>query len=289
MSLQGKMAHSSDARGENSIMDGNALSVFRENMRRKYQEIYVVIAPPRCSSTAFARVFWEHPDINFYCHEPFDQIYYKHASLIDVLKTLDSPLDLEPIKRQASIQHHRLVVKEMTFQVGEYFPVLQSLATQPLVFLIRNPLLSIQSRMQKLQEGGNDPLFPYRESGWGDLLAQVMQCRQLQIPYLIVDSADFRNFPSAILQKVFIRLGLSFAESLLRWQSLTGIALGKLDGEQAHWYQRVLSSTSIEPANEPVPEITSFPERGNFREHVCECLRTYELLREDPRRIVPYD
>jgi hypothetical protein len=33
------------------------LSTFVQKLQEKHQDIYVILAPPRCSSTAFARVF----------------------------------------------------------------------------------------------------------------------------------------------------------------------------------------------------------------------------------------
>jgi len=61
----------------------------------RYEKIYVIVSPPRCSSTAFARVFWRHPTIRYYAHEPFEVTYYNDAPLEDVVDKLLDPLDLK--------------------------------------------------------------------------------------------------------------------------------------------------------------------------------------------------
>ncbi len=47
-----------------------------ERIGRKYDGVYLIISPPRSSSTALARVFIEHQAIGAYCHEPFDRLYH---------------------------------------------------------------------------------------------------------------------------------------------------------------------------------------------------------------------
>lgn len=265
------------------VAQNATLRSFLQTTRETYREIYSILAPPRCSSTAFARVFWEHPQIGFYTHEPFDVMYHHHIPLLDVFQAMQQATRIKDRAASSS----SLVIKEMTFQVGRNFPLLLSITSRPVIFLIRNPLLSIQSRMKRRQEGGQVPLFPQRESGWHDLRTQVMQCQELQVPYMIVDSTDFRNAAPSIVQKVFARLELSFSEGLLSWRPQANMTLGSLGGVQDHWYHRVLSSTGIEPAQEPVPDITTFPEEGGFQAHVHECLKIYTALRTDANRILP--
>ena len=40
--------------------------------RSRYSDVIVIVSPPRCRSTALARVFWEHPLVRYYAHEPFE-------------------------------------------------------------------------------------------------------------------------------------------------------------------------------------------------------------------------
>ena len=36
-------------------------------LREQFPDIYTVVSPPRCASTAFGRVFWENPNIGCVC------------------------------------------------------------------------------------------------------------------------------------------------------------------------------------------------------------------------------
>ncbi len=249
----------------------------------KYSDIYLIIAPPRTSSTAFARVFWEQPSIRYYCHEPFDLIYHRNLEMNDVQNALLNALDLSVLNRSKA--GAGLVVKEMTFQVGERFLDYASLTSHPIFFLIRDPRLSVFSRMNKRKQGGQDAVFPAIESGWDDLIRQLALCKKEKIPYWIVDSTDFRNHSRTIFQSVFEKSSLPFSEKFLSWESMDKVEIGQLWDEQSHWYRRVLKSTGLQPAVETPPEITEFPANNSFRQHVAECLEIYTELRNDDRMI----
>jgi hypothetical protein len=245
--------------------------------RESYRDIYVIVAPPRSSSTALARVFWESPAIDCYSHEPFDRRYYCKAGYTSVADALEHPHQLPKNGRKATRQN--LLIKEMTFQVGADFPTLAALTSRPLTFIVRDPRRCISSRMRKLQEGGEEPLFPTRESGWEDLAQQLAFCDDSTIPYVIVDSADFRSQPAEVLPALFRFLGLSFSSQLLSWQPIADLALGALGAQQRHWYQRVLASGGVQAENDPAPGLDFFPVAGGFRAHVARCCEIYAELK----------
>ncbi len=110
------------------------------DLKKLYENIYVIVSPPRCSSTAFSRVFWEQPSIRYYCHEPFEITYFDDATLNEVIEKLKHPLDLFPIKSyEPNTESTGLVIKEMPYQVGANFELLISLSRHPIMFLIRDP------------------------------------------------------------------------------------------------------------------------------------------------------
>lgn len=254
---------------------------------KMYSHVYVIVSPPRCSSTAFARVFWEQPTVRYYCHEPFEVVYYQRQSLESALDKLEHPLDLKNIKTHQTAVANSLVIKEMPYQVGTYFSVLASLATQPMMFLIRDPRLNISSRMAKKRQVGDSPLYPFVESGWDLLLAQVHWCQERHQRYIIVDSTDFRNAPSSIFGQLFAQLQLPFSETMLSWKSSPDMDIDNLDGKHRHLYIRVLESTGMEPATEPIPDVRDFPSENHVREHVIHCMGIYETLQCDSARIMP--
>lgn len=255
------------------------------SIKETYNEIYVIVAPPRTSSTAFSRVFWNHPQVDIYCHEPFDRVYHRQEGLMSAIEELNHPMRLNSSENKQGKEN--LVIKEMTFQVGKYFPLLASLTAHPVIFLIRDPRLSILSRMRKRKEGGLLPIFPPVESGWHDLHSQVMLCKKEDIPYFIIDSKDFRDYPERIFKIVLERVGLSLSQEIFSWKPVKNVVLGTLNGEQSHWYKHVLKSSSIEPESQLVSEMV-FPENHGLQAHVKEALEIYKSLRQDKQIILPH-
>jgi hypothetical protein len=258
--------------------------------RERHEHVYAIVSPPRCSSTAFARVFWEQPSVRYYRHEPFETTYYQGAGLDDVVAKLDDPLDLTDIKHfTADTNAHALVIKEMPYQVGEHFPLLAALATQPIVFLIRDPRLQIASRRARKIEGGDSPLYPFVESGWDLLDEQIDFCRRHDIDLVVVDSSDFRGSPSVVFPQVMARFGMPWSEESLAWNACEDVELDNLEGAHRHLYRAVLASTGLKPDTATVPPLDSFPEVDGVRDHVAHCLEIYRRLRAAPERVLPIE
>jgi hypothetical protein len=254
-------------------------------LRERHDQVIVIVSPPRCSSTAFARVFWEHARVRYYCHEPFERTYYEGEGMSSALETLERPIDLAECYKPPP-RAEGLVIKEMPYQVGARIDTLLRLASKPVIFLIRDPRLNIRSRIEKKREGGQSPSYPFVESGWHLLAAQIERCATLGIPYMIVDAGDFRRAPEVVFTRVFQRLGeFEFSPAMLRWRACPHIELDNLQGPHRHLYARVLASTGIAPEDEPVPALHEFPEDGGLRAHVHSCLEIYERLRASSARV----
>ena len=254
----------------------------------KFSMVYVVVSPPRCSSTAFARVFWEHPSIGYYNHEPFEVTYYDGAPLESVYEKLNNPLDLKSINGGVSDeQGSSLIIKEMPYQVGDHFPLLASWTKKPIIFLIRDPRLNIQSRITKKLEVGDSPFYPFQESGWHLIYEQVQYCKDNDIAYNIVNASDFRNHATSIFSQIFENLSLNFSEEMLSWESLPEVEIDNLEGSHSHLYKKVLSSTSLRPTSEAIPELEFFTSEQGVRDHVIGCIKIYDLLQKDQWRILP--
>jgi hypothetical protein len=244
-------------------------------VRTRYDRVVTLVSPPRSCSTALARAFWEHPALGFYAHEPFDMVYFERAPLSAALEAMLQPLDLARVARRRTRQPG-LLVKEMSFQVGPAFPLLLELATPPLVFLVRDPRLTIRSRMRMRELGGEPPEHPSLETGWPDLCAQIVACEERGVPYVVVDATELRARPVPVLRRLCRALRLDFDEAMLRWSPASGVRLGHLRGRQDHWYARVLASTGIEPPDEPLPPTE---EVDGLRRHVARCVAAYRILR----------
>ena len=246
-------------------------------LRERHGEVYVLLGPPRTASTAISRILWNHAQVGWYSHEPFEATWYDGAGVDRAAELLEAP---EPVAGLGGRGTGRaLVVKEMTFQVGDAFPLLAALATRPIVFLIRDPRLTIASRMQVLRRAGRPELFPLRESGWEDLARQLAYVRDAGIPHCVVDSGDLRADPAGGIPPLLERLGLAFSPDLLTWESSAATGLSSVSGADDPFYQRVLDSKGLEAPAETVPDLTAFPTDGSFREHVAACVELYEDLR----------
>jgi len=242
----------------------------------RHGEVYVLVGPPRTASTAVSRILWNHPAVGWYAHEPFEPTWYEGAGVERAEQLLEAPDAVDSLGGRGT--GSALVVKEMTFQVGDAFPLLASLATRPLVFLIRDPRLTIASRMKVLRRSGRPEVFPLRESGWEDLARQLDHVRSEGIPHVVVDSSDLRGAPHRVVPALLEMLGLDFTPDLLAWSASEATGLSAVSGAEDPFYRRVLDSQGLEPPAERIPDLTEFPTDGGFRAHVAECVAQYEEL-----------
>jgi hypothetical protein len=248
-----------------------------EAVRERHGEVLAIVAPPRTASTALARVLWNHPDVGFYSHEPFEPTWYRGEGPEVAIELLEAPVPVAELGGRGS--GRALVVKEMTFQVGDAFALLAQLATRPIVFMIRDPRLSIASRMRVLRASGRPEVFPLRESGWEDLERQLAHVRAQGIEHMVVESTGLRAVPSRVVPPIFAALGLSYSPELLTWESSGATGLSAVSGANDPFYERVLASGGLEAPQEDVPSLDRFPEQDGFRAHVAECVARYEALR----------
>jgi hypothetical protein len=253
------------------------------------RDVVLVVGPPRTASTTVARVLWNHPSIDFYCHEPYENRYFGIGPSDSAATSLRNPIclaDLLPGKRTVAPADGGLLIKEMSFQVGDAFENLASLTDKPIVFLVRDPRLTIASRMRLIKHYHGSAAFDPRETGWTDLEVQIDRCREVGIPYVLVDATDLRSRPEAAFAKLFARLGMTFSPDQLRWSPVTNLDLGRL-APNDRFYERVLASTGIEPPSEEIPAVDDFPTDRGLREHAREAVDIYNRLLEDKHRVGP--
>lgn len=126
--------------------------------------------------------------------------------------------------------------------------------------------------------------FPANESGWEDLGLQVGWCREEGTPYVLVDATELRRSPRAVAEALLEAVGLEFDEAVLDWAPVRRETVQAV-ADQGAWYERVLASDRLEAADEPMPDMASFPAEGGFRDHVQLCCEMYQQLVEDPNLI----
>lgn len=246
-------------------------------VRARHGEVLLVVGPPRTASTALARILWNHERVGWYSHEPFEATWYQGAGPERAAELLEAPEPVADLGGRGTGE--ALVVKEMTFQVGDAFPLLAQLTTRPIVFLIRDPRLCVASRMRVLEASDRPQVFPLRESGWDDLARQLDHVRREGIEHAVVDSGDLRADPATVVPPLLERLGLAYDPSLLTWGASEATGLSSVSGAEDPFYQQVLQSRGLEPDTEPMPAMDDFPTDDGFRDHVAACVEQYEELR----------
>lgn len=255
-------------------------------VKERHDEIVVIISPARSGSTPLSRVFWEHSAFRYYCHEPFEVTYFDGEPFETAIEKLEEATDLLPLKNKDNgAPGNGLIVKEMPYQVGDNAPYLISLATRPIVFLLRDPLAAVHSRYRKKQEVGDKGTYPGIEMGLTLVENQIAHCKENDIPYVLIESADFRREPGKALGKLFERLDLEFSPALIDWRPLPDFDVDNLEGRHSHLYTRVLQSTGIQPDNAPPRTLEDFPEDDDFRKNVAHHAEIYKKLLEEPQRI----
>jgi hypothetical protein len=260
---------------------------FRQVIKQAHGDVHVILAPPRSCSTLLARVLWNCPPIAFYAHEPFDATYHQAADLSSALAKLQHPVDLRNQVKPKPTTGTGLLIKELSFQAGDAFPLLASLTPHPVLFVLRDPRLTIASRMRMRTRDSLPASFPGYESGWEQLSAQVKHCRARAIPHRLVDTTDMRRVPTAVMPRICAALDLPYDEGMLHWIPAEEVRFGLAVERQEGWNARVLASTAIYPPDEELPDLSEFPASDGMRSHVESALDIYRSLLAAPERLRP--
>jgi hypothetical protein len=136
--------------------------------------------------------------------------------------------------------------KHMPLHMLPGFP-LDFMAKTTNVFLIRHPARVIASYAQKRE----NPTFA--DIGFAQQAAMFdAESRRLGHPPLVIDSADIRANPRAMLTALCSALGIPFTERMLNWPA----GPKPYDGIWApHWYGAIHRSTGFDAAEGPHPDL----------------------------------
>lgn len=262
---------------------------------------YLILAPPRSSSTALARCLLRHSRVGPYIHEPCDVYRHQHAPVASILERLQ-----EGGFTRASL------IKAMTFQLGtgDVGRCFLRNARRPLIVLIRDPARAITSRIRmvlrdlarhpdtppshraritqalarkdysRLDDIVTEAVFPLAHTGWNALASQLETCRREEIDYVILPAYVFRRHPESSLKCLCKRLTLPYEDRMLTWTMQDALRLGGLPDQKA-WYRRIVESTGVLPETEAIPVSEQLPQR--FRVHLSETQCMYRAMLNDPK------
>jgi len=112
--------------------------------------IYIIIAPPRTNSSLVEHVMGNSPDIGHECHEPFLMAGHDNFDPDHGYQQIYESIGGQQFER--SNEKTGVVVKEMSHWIGknDEYKRLVELATGPVIILIRDPLLSVESRIRRV-------------------------------------------------------------------------------------------------------------------------------------------
>jgi hypothetical protein len=154
--------------------------------------------------------------------------------------------------------HAHLYMKHMPHHMLPEFPLDWAEACVH-AHLIRHPARVLASYSAKHAE------VNYEEIGF-DQQAAFFE----MFPGPVIDSADIRRDPAAMLSRLCAEIGLPFTERMLSWRA----GPKPFDGAWGpHWYGAVHRSTGFAPAEGPLPPVA--PEHAD---HHARALPVYEAL-----------
>lgn len=107
----------------------------------------IIIALPRTGSTMLETVLSSSPGIAAYSHEPFVRLGYYNDNADTGYKNI-----LDSIKTNKAGKGSSVIIKDMSHWIvkDEAYKQLFSLTNAPILFLIRNPILTIESRLRRI-------------------------------------------------------------------------------------------------------------------------------------------
>jgi hypothetical protein len=223
-------------------------------------------------------------------------MYWGQRNTESAAEVFASPMEVATGKRVALpevLPGYGVLLKEMTFQMGvDEFSTLTSMATAPVVFAIRNPVLCAASRLRVVRELSGERTFPPFESGWQSLAEQVSACRSHGTPYVLLDSDDLRTAPDDMAAALFKAVGLTKPPDACSWQPRPGLHLcapevgslmGSIRATDDPFFRRVLSSNGIQPPDfTDLFEEHALIETAGLEKHVAEWSQLHNQLRKDP-------
>lgn len=207
---------------------------------------------PRNLSTAMMYAFGNRADFAVW-DEPFYAPYLKatganHPMRDEIIATheADTAVVAKRCVDTIPVQKPHFYMKHMPHHMIEGFPL--DWAKECVnVHLIRHPARVIASYGAKRDEMTLEDIGFHQQSALYD-----------QIGGLVIDSADIRADPEAMLRKLCDAIGLAFDPAMLHWHAGPRAA----DGVWAkHWYNAVHQSTGFAGAEGPLPDLDDAQEK----------------------------
>lgn len=224
---------------------------------------------PRNLSTAMMYSFAQRADFTVW-DEPFYAAYLAQTGLdhpmrdqVITVGETDSDKVIAACIGSAPAKKPHLYQKHMTQHMLPEFDR-DWLAQVTNVFLIRHPTRVVASFAAKLENLTLDDIGFRQQVELFDFVGGTGQ------EPIVIDSADIRANPSAMLQKICATLGLKFDSAMLNWPK-GGNGADGIWG--AHWYGAVHKSIGFAGAEGPLPELS-----GEYARLAAAAMPFYQRL-----------
>lgn len=187
--------------------DSDVFIHLRESVASGRVDIKLILANPRTASTLLETSFTQNPEIHAHAHEPF------HRSGNSGDAELGYQAMLEALKSQDNIapQPLNLLVKEISrglIHTGDHQRFL-SLIDSPPILLIRNPLLSAESKIKAVIKGFENRISPSLQNRLTEYISGTTNPRRLSI-----SGAGEWDFQNKLLDQ------FALAEGYNDWRSM---------------------------------------------------------------------
>ncbi len=260
--------------------------------KQNNHKMIFLIAPPRSLSTAFLRMMATRQDFMIY-NEPVSHIYNKkHYPHSEGFYTAHQNTYNEVKKRlYASMTHHHVFVKEMSFAFEEFInsePELLDNKNVFFVFLLRNPQHCLISYYKKIPADYLEFMVPNlaKLTGYQALYKsfEMIQTCASNKPH-IIHAEQLINDTVNTIQSFCQHVEIPFKKEYLQWNSLGDDFTGRQEWQENkktesiyHWHQEAIQSRGFHlPTSYAVDENNHplFSEIEN-RDHKKICMKVYQ-------------
>jgi hypothetical protein len=264
---------------------------------------YIISSPPRCASTTVARCLYNNSAIDSYIHEPCIEYYHNNKGIISIIENLKNR-EPKPLST---------LIKDISFQIGteDFRKVFFEHASSPIIFLLRNPKLSIESKIRRIfsdlinnnslsdkeinllnnalkshdykhtDRFITDTYLSPEQTGWSVLYKQVVYCLENDIKFVLFETDNMRATPKKALIKLCTSLNINFEDNMINWKNEPFPDHGILPEQK--WFARISSSTTIQPPTEKAIPLNNFPEK--LLKHVESDISIYQKLINHPNNL----
>ncbi len=265
---------------------------------------YVICSPPRSASTVVARCLHNHSSVFSYIHEPCGEYYHEKGGIVSIIENMKKRKP-EPLST---------LIKDISFQIGieDVGKAFFEHATLPLIFLLRNPKLTVESKIRRIcwdMINGNslpdnevslledalehhdyrhiNAFFNYKyltpeQTGWGHLYKQVLYCLENKIEFILFETDKMRAAPKEALTNLCESLGMKYEDTVINWKNEPFPDHGILPEQK--WFSRISSSVTIQPPTEKAISLDNFPER--LIRHIEKDIGLYKELADYPNNLI---